>query len=270
MKNSSAFSKEVAAHLVRQGFVASHPTGPFHSGKGEFFDRPSSVSPNLIECIDIEFDEEGIPGYVVTAYFSLTSAYEKPAYLLRETLRYLSPDGVSHFCGSEPFHFPSDAASAMCTAIDRFLLPSLREQADLAYLRDFHLFIGGFKRKECDFSVFQQLGFGPSRHLRSPDIIALLEAYLGNFKYAIKYLKLYGIPDTSQSTHVDIDLGVIEPEEIRKLGISGLIEKYGKPVSHWQIDFLRDLESGTVKTRTAADVLQCYRRAGYVAGYEKR
>lgn len=275
MKDTQSFRDQVVSHLVQHGFIASNRKKPFHSRQGEYFDRPSAVSPYLIECIDVELDGNG---YCVSGYFSLTSAYDRPAYLLREMACCLSPNGFGHFIEHT---FSVDAVSDLCMAIDHFLLPALHEQADLTYIRDFYLFVGGYKRKGIDFSVFSELGLGPSRHNKRPEILALLEACLGEFKQAVIYLKHHGIPDPVNK-HIEVDLDNVPPEEIlqlveqcKNLGPRGhsvfnkvLAEKYGKEKHHWELDLLADLEKGMVKTRSVTDVLQQYRRE-YIAGYEK-
>ena len=169
--------------------------------------------------------------------------------------------------------FTEETISDFKLAFDNHLEPSLEEQARLEHLRDFYLFIGGFERKDRDSSQFRNLGLAPSRrHLREPVILMLLEAYMGNFKQAIKHLKQHGIPPTNdQFFSLEIDWPSVTPEDHNSLNMCQLMQKYGQktPLERWEPLALSDLAAGTIKVRPVVELLQEYGRKSFVSGYQR-
>lgn len=228
-------------------------------------DRVSSVTPQLLECIDVLRSDEG-NAFVPTAYFALASKYDPPAWLLYETARWLTPTGLLHEFRSEKEMFSADQAQAAINAAQRWLLPWLSQQANLTALRNLYLFTGSYTRKGVDFSAFKAQGLWSGKTLRRPRVVALLEAYLGDYPQAIRYLKLHGIPKVAQQQVSDPK--DVEPEVFRSWCGSEILRTYSKSaVIPWEITMLHDLERKHVECANAADVLRGYRRVDIASGF---
>jgi hypothetical protein len=260
-----------SAVLLAHGFVASGIDAPFKRARSEQFDRPSPSDPHLIECVDIERDDVDRDHYKISAFISLASAYDLPAFQLLISRRLLHADGM-FYPGQRTGQrlFSQNEGDQLKVAVESILLPGFLEQANVVLLRDLYLYMGGYKLKDRNLERFKSFGLIPSRrHLRHPRVLMVLEGILGDMKRALQFLNEHGVVGPGW-VEFEFDPSEVSNEDRKRLSAFEIFEKYNKPKAgeHWTLRAKREIENGMFSTAMAKDVLSRYRRLELPCGYQ--
>lgn len=268
--NTDTFTADISQWMKARGFIASGRKIPFLEPQFEYFDRVSAHCPYLVECIDIEFENKG---YQVSACLALASAYEQPAYFLRDAALKLGKKGAvlasSH---DKPVFFYESESKKLTEQLEIQLLPTLALWSDLAQLRDYYLYIGQYSLPVENTKIFQRINISPlKRHLRFPNILMTLHGYLGDMKQALEFLELYGIFNEHQYSQQHIDETLSSAIQHHSTNPQVLLEKYSRHITHkhWTKNAQQDLQAGIFNRRTAAQLLENHQRDCYMSNYEE-